>query len=203
MLDALVVSNGIQGLKQAFRSDGTVRYRFADVRHGFDPDLEGCDLLVVPNGSDHVAMLRIAGNVRSFLDAGRALFCFDGWFTSWVPGNQWVMDNTKATKDVLYRVRTDRHALMQGVDVNTLIFTHGISGWWACGFIEQAPGADVVLEDTWHRPVVVLDESTTPGTMFLTASGPLPGFGDGPEDDLSRLLRNALRHVERRKETRS
>jgi hypothetical protein len=51
--------------------------------------------VVVPNGSDHVAMQRAAGAVRGHLDGGGALFCFDGWFTPWVPGNRWVMDNSR------------------------------------------------------------------------------------------------------------
>ena len=48
-----------------------------------------------------------------------------------------------------------------------------MSGWWACGYIKPNPGADVVIEDTWHRAIVVLDDVSTNGRMLLTASGPL------------------------------
>lgn len=180
-IDAVLVSNGLQGLDGMFPPTDRVRYRTVPTAPDFDPDFAGADLVIVPNGSDHVAMQRAAGAVRRHLDGGGALFCFDGWFTPWVPGNRWVMDNSRTTKDVRYRVRTDRHGLLDGVPLADFEFSHGMSGWWACGFIEPAPGADVVLEDTWGRAVAVLDEATTPGAMFLTASGPLAGVSFGAE----------------------
>jgi hypothetical protein len=91
------------------------------------------------------------------------------------------MDNSRATRDVRYRVRDDRRGLTAGVPLDHLNFSHGMSGWWACGYIEPAPGADVVLEDTWGRPIMVLDEATTAGAMLLTASGPLAGAAWGDE----------------------
>ncbi len=184
-LTAVVVANGLEGLRECFPCYGIpaaaggqtlqVDYRFQEVEAGFRLDLTGADLLIVPNGSDHVAMLGVRDQVRAFLDAGGAVFCFDGWFTDWVPGHRWRHDNSKATRDIRYRVATDRHGLFDGIDLDPFIFHHGISGWWACGAIEPAGGADVLLEDTWGRAMVVLDETTTPGLLALTASGPLAG----------------------------
>jgi hypothetical protein len=180
-LDVVLVSNGVQGLDGMFPDGPRARYRTVPTSPGFDPDFSGADVVIVPNGSDHVAMQRAAGAVRRHLDGGGALCCFDGWFTPWVPGNRWVMDNSRATRDVRYRVRDDRRGLTAGVPLDHLNFSHGMSGWWACGYIEPAPGADVVLEDTWGRPIMVLDEATTAGAMLLTASGPLAGAGWGDE----------------------
>ncbi len=181
MLDAVVISNAIIGLDRMFASNDRVRYRFAHVTPDFSVDLTGVDLLVVPNGCDHVAMLSIEDTVRDFLARGGTLFCFDGWFTDWMPGNQWRMDNSKPSREVRYHVETDRHGLMDGVDMDELQFNHGISGWWSCGYIDTADGADVVLADTWNRPVIVLDEVTTPGRIVLTASGPLGDFAQSDE----------------------
>lgn len=184
-LTAVVVSNGLEGLRECFPSGAIcgdlvpegvcVDYNFQEVTADFRLDLTGADLLIVPNGSDHVAMLGVRDQVRAFLDAGGAVFCFDGWFTDWLPGHRWRHDNSQATRDIRYRVATDRHGLFDGIDLDPFIFHHGISGWWACGFIEPAAGADVLLEDTWGRAMVVLDETTTPGLLALTASGPLAG----------------------------
>jgi len=182
MLSAVVVSNAIHGLERTFQSNRAVQYRFAPITEDFGLDLTDADVLIVPNGSDHVAMLKVKDQVRRFLDAGGTLLCFDGWFTDWIPGNRWIHDNSKKTIDVRYAVRTDRHGLFDGVDLDDLQFNHGISGWWACGYIEPADGADVVLEDTWERPMIVLDETTTAGQMVVTASGPLGDFGDTTED---------------------
>jgi hypothetical protein len=199
MLQALVISNGIAGLESYFRSNDRVHYHFAHVAKNFRPVLSDYDLLVVPNGSDHVAMGRLKDEVRAFLEAGKVLFCFDGWFTDWVPGNQWVMDNTKKTIDVRYRLGTDRYKLFHNVSVESLIYSHGISGWWACGYIEANPAADVLLFDTWNRPVMVLDQVSTAGIMVLTASGPLidasPGNEEkesGPWPALHRLYQNLI-----------
>lgn len=202
-LDAVVVSNGLQGLDGMFPDDARARYRVVATSAAFDPDFSGADLVVVPNGSDHVAMQRAAAAVRRHLDAGGALFCFDGWFTPWVPGNRWVMDNSRPTRDVRYRVRTDRHGLLAGVPLDHLNFSHGMSGWWACGYIEPAPGADVLLEDTWGRPVVVLDEATAAGPMLLTASGPLANVAWGDEHaGLLTFYHNLVDHVSARRAAR-
>jgi len=193
MINAAVIDNGVTGLDRFYRSNDRVRYRMETITERFAPDFDGDDLVIVPNGSDHVAMLRIRDDIRKLLERGRGMMCFDGWFTDWVPGNRWIMDNAKPTREIRYRVRTDRHGLFDGVDIDRLIFSHGISGWWACGYIEPHPAADVLLEDTWGRPMVVLDEVSTPGRMILTASGPLgdASFGDA-SDELRTLYRNVL-----------
>ena len=57
-----------------------------------------------------------------------------------------------------------------------------------------APGADVLLRDTWQRPMVVLDEVSTAGRMLLTASGPLADVSYAGESDTApvRLYRNFI-----------
>lgn len=202
-LDAVVVHNGIHHLERYFVSNERANYTFVYTGRDFPvrlaKALESADLLVVPNGSDHVAMLAAREVVRVFLDRGRSLACFDGWFTDWVPGNKWTMDNSKPTIEVRYRVRTDRHQLFEGVEIDELIFNNGISGWWGCGFITPAPNADVVIEDTWGRAMMVLDEGSTPGTIILTSSGPL---GDSATNStggaLATLYGNVIGYIARR-----
>lgn len=198
-LKAIVISNGIHGIENYFVSNPEVVYHIEQVTADFNPDLTPYDLLVVPNGSDHIAMLKIKSKVAEFLANGKSLFCFDGWFTDWIPGNQWVMDNSKKTIDVRYQIKSDNHQVLNGVSVEELTFNHGISGWWSCGYIKAAAQSEVVLEDTWQRPIVVLDEVSSNGLIVLTASGPL-GDGnyslDGEEEHetsaLTRLYHNFL-----------
>jgi hypothetical protein len=195
MLQALLISNGLQGLEKYYVSNELVHYTTCLITKDFDPDLTPYDLLVVPNGSDHVAMLKIRDKVRAFLNEGKALMCCDGFFTAWVPGNQWVMDNSRRTQDVRYLPGSDPHGLLRGLDLDQLNFSHGMSSWWACGYIQAAPGADVLLADTWQRPIVVLDEVSTRGRMLLTASGPLADVTYAGQSDtaLVALYRNFLR----------
>jgi len=210
MINAKVISNGIVGLDEhMFRPNELVTYDFEEITENFDPLLEGYDLLIVPNGSDQVAMLKIKDKVRAFLDRGNTLFCFDGWFTNWIPGNRWIMDNSKKTIDIRYKLETDRYNFFKGVDVKSLNFSHGISGWWACGYIEPARGADVVMSDTWDRPLIVLDEVSTNGTMILTASGPVADYTYATTDDddsmrdVGKLYRNFLTFIKQKKKVTS
>jgi len=206
MIRAAVISSGVEGIESYFLSNAKVNYEVVEVTKNFNPDFSDIDLLIVPNGSDHIAMSKIKDKIRKFLDQGKSLFCFDGWFTDWIPGNQWVMSNEKKTIDIRYNIKTDKYNLFDGVDLNELIFYHGISGWWACGYIENAKNADVILEDTWHRPIIVLDENTTNGTILLTASAPLGDKEAIPVDNeascsaLSKLYHNILDLILKKKE---
>lgn len=198
MLQAAIISNGLQGLHHYFNSSELITYNWIEVTKNFNPDLSPYDVLIVPNGSDHIAMNKIKDKVHDFLNDGKSLLCFDGWFTDWIPGNQWTMDNSKKTIDVRYTIKNDSHELFKGVDINSLIYSHGISGWWSCGYIKVSHPDSVVVEDTWQRPIIVLDEKTTAGTMILTASGPLADHtGQTTDDqnaisDLGKLYQNMI-----------
>ncbi|CAM2068328.1 hypothetical protein SCOR_23365 [Sulfidibacter corallicola] len=197
-LRAAYIDNGIHGLADAFPNQSYIEYTALPVGADFRPDLDPYDLLVVPNGSDHVAMFAIRDAVRGFLERGGALFCFDGWFTDWVPGHTWICDTQKPTREVRYLVDHAPEGLMDDVNLDDLIFMNGISGWWACGYIDPAPSAQVVLRDTWNRAVVVWDDRSTQGTLFLTASGPLGHYREyGGANGLTALYENALRLLAR------
>lgn len=189
-IKAAVISNGIEGLQKYFVSSQVIHYSFLEITKDFNPDLDPFNLLIVPNGSDHVAMHKIKNKVAIFLENGNALFCFDGWFTNWLPNNQWIMSNDLKSIDQRYSVKSDSHNLLQNVIVDDLIYNNNISGWWSCGYIEASKDAEVILQDAWQRPIVVLDEKSTNGTIFLTASGPL---GDGGiKSTTNNYLNNSL-----------
>jgi len=183
LLRGAIISNSIEGLDRLYRSDHRIQYDILEVTADFEPDLSNYQVLIAPNGTDHVALYRMRDRIRAFLDRGGALLCCDGWFTDWVPGNRWVMDNSKKTIDVRYILREDPFGVNDQFNIRDLNFSHGISGWWACGYIEAAPGAKVLIEDTWQRPLVVVDEATTNGIMVLSASGPLADLSYATTDD--------------------
>jgi len=196
LLRGTVVSNGIGG-ENGYLGGPDVDFCAAEIGAHFTLDLSSVDILLVPNGSDNVALGRVSVPIRTFLDRGGTLICCDGWVTPWVPGNEWVMSNDHRTIDVRYRLVSDRFGVMNGVDIDALTYRHGISGWWACGYINAAPGADVILEDSWGRPIIVVDKVTTGGTIALTASGPIgPWAGDDTSPSgiaINRLYDNFLK----------
>lgn len=197
-IKAAVVSNGIEGLQNYFISSAIIHYTFLEITKDFNPNLDDYNVLVVPNGSDHIAMNKIKNKVAAFLENGNTLFCFDGWFTNWIPNNQWIMSNDLKSIDQRYTVRSDNNNLLENVNINDLIYNNNISGWWSCGYIEASEKAEVILKDTWQRPIVVLDEKSTNGIIFLTASGPLGDKGIDTKssnyltDALSQLYQNVV-----------
>ncbi|MFO0820915.1 MAG: hypothetical protein U1A77_23415 [Pirellulales bacterium] len=196
MLKGLVIDNGI-GAVDSFPSQPP--WRMESVKTGPDFELRrrDCQLLIVPNGCDHVALWRVRHEIRQFLDDGGSLFCFCGWFTAWVPGNRWVHDNTHPTREARHFPRPDPRKLLDQVDLAPLDHnSHGISGWWACGYIETQDMNNALIVDAWGRPLVVADETTTRGFMFLTASGPLGEYTYGEDSRCLRVLyHNALRYA--------
>lgn len=191
-IKAAVISNGIEGLQKYFNSSKVIEYTFLEITKNFNPNLDDFSILIVPNGSDNIAMLKIKEKVSQFLENGNVLFCFDGWFTDWIPNNQWIMSNDIKTIDQRYTSTSDSHNLLENVNINELIFNNNISGWWSCGYIKSSSKAEVILQDTLGRPIVVLDEKSTNGIIFLTASGPL---GDMGIDNKVNYSNSSLRHL--------
>jgi len=194
MLKAMVISNGI-GAEDAYLSNSEVEFETVQIGPGFAIDLTGYHLLVIPNGTDHVALFRNRDRIREFLDQGNMLFCFCGWFLDWVPGNRWIHDNAKATRDVRHFAGENYLNLLAGVDLAKLDHNaHGISGWWSCGYIEPANEAKALIHDTWGRALVVVDDVTTRGLMFLTASGPVGDYGRfGDTGPIGQIYENLIR----------
>ncbi len=198
-LKGLIVDNGT-GSGRGYPDQAEIVFDRVVTCRQFQPDLSSYDLLIVPNGSDHVAMLRIRDQVKQMLDGGKSVFCFCGWFTDWLPGHRWFHDNSHPTKEVRHFIGNDPHGLLSGFDPTDLDRNaHGISGWWACGAIESDDPTSVLIRDTWGRSLVVADDESTNGFMFLTASGPVGDYSLYPAwSSLSVLYKNALQHVIRR-----
>ena len=194
MLRGLVVSNGI-GAELGYPSRPEISFDSVEIDQDFELDPSGYDLIVAPNGTDHLALFRQRHVIREFLDAGHALLCCCGWFVDWVPHNRWIHDNSHATRDIRHFAGKDTLGLLQGVELAALDHNeYGISGWWACGFIEPASGADALIKDTWGRALVVVDSHTTKGLMLLTASGPIGDYSRvmGGSSPIGQLYENFL-----------
>jgi hypothetical protein len=204
MLRAVVVDNGIHGLREHFVNSPAIRYRFERITADWRPIFEE-DVVIVPNGSDHLAMLHARASIEAVLARGAAVLSFCGCYTPWLPGTIWAHDNTRPNIEVRYHVINDPLDLMGGVDPARLSTDdHGISGWWACGALHTARPDSVVLADTWQRPVLIADMGATRGLIIATASGPLGESDPDAADDqgVRRLYRNIIRAVARDRESR-
>ncbi|MDE2155219.1 MAG: hypothetical protein KGJ32_04885 [Xanthomonadaceae bacterium] len=203
-LSIAVVDNGIHGLRGHFVDSPALRYRFEPIVRDWSPAFAE-DVVIVPNGSDHLSLYRARHSIEAVLARGGAVLCFCGCYTPWLPGTVWRHDNTRPNRDVRYHVASDPLGLMAGVDPQRLgTDAHGISGWWACGELVTACPQSVVLADTWGRPVLIADTRSTPGLIVATASGPLGdrGGAEAAADGPQRLYRNIIRAVSRHLESR-
>lgn len=208
MLDVILIDNGVHGLRDYFVDGAAVRYRPARIGGQWPPDLAGADLVIAPNGTDHVALHAAREAVAAHLQGGGALACFCGFFTPWIPGNRWVHDTGRPLNELEYHAVDDRLGLLDGIDLERFAAgRHGIRGGWACGRIETDHAESVLLRDSHHRVIMVADTRSTAGLIVATASGPL---GDAAPDqplpadggDPTRLYRNLLNVVRQRKESR-
>lgn len=205
MLKAVLIDNGVEGLTRYFAPSSEVQYRIERIADPWRPDFSDDDLVIVPNGADHVALYQVREQIAAHLDRGGSLACFCGFFTPWLPGSVWVHDNSKPLREVRYRLVHDPLGLMQGVDVEQLsVESHGISGWWACGNIRTAHSQSVVLADTFDRVMMIADTRSTRGLIVATASGPLGDSDPSQPSDHGtlQLYRNIIRaaqiHAEKR-----
>lgn len=201
MIVALIHS-GIAGTEAWFQERDDVRYRIERIRDRWLPDFSRDEMILVPNGANHVALYEARAAIHAFLARGGVLVCCCGFFTPWIPGNGWRHDNSKPLRDVRYALVRDDLRLFEGVNIDDLTFeSHGISGWWACGEITTAHADSVVLVDNWQRVLMVADRRSTPGLIVATASGPLydsgpESLGHGPRLLYRNILRAAGAHLE-------
>ncbi|MEO7530059.1 MAG: hypothetical protein ABIS69_01570 [Sediminibacterium sp.] len=197
MIQAMVINTGARGVKHSYLSTPDIEFTHIYIAKDFDVNLDGYDLLFLPNGSDHLALYTIRHRISDFLAKGGMLFNFSGWFMNYIPGSQWVMSTDIKSIDVRYYANTDRYGLLKDVAIDQLIYRNGISGWWACGYIETNPNADIVLKDTLGRGIIILDEHTTNGTIVCVSGGPVTDkkFGDdtgGQMHPVNQLFANFL-----------
>lgn len=204
MLNIALIDSGVEGTARYFGESTTVRLRVERISAQWQPDFSGDDLVIAPNGTNHVALYEARAAIRAHLDRGGVLACFCGFFTPWIPGNVWVHDNSQALRDVRYRIVNDDLGLFEGVTADELaVESHGISGWWACGHIRTAHADSVVLTDNFKRVLVIADARSTPGLIIATASGPLADpQPSAPATGPRRLYRNILKAAQAHLENR-
>lgn len=184
MISALVINSGTHGSENYFVSTEQIKYTHYYVTKHFDPDLSAYNLLIAGNAVDHIAMFKIKDKIEAFLAQGNCLFCFSGWYTNYIPDNRWIMNTDIKSIDVRYQLGQDRYGIFNGVNIDELIYTNNISGWWACGYIEASAQAEILLTDSLNRPVMILDKKSTKGTIICTAGGPLNDKPRGENESL-------------------
>ena len=190
-----LVHSGVAGTEHAYRGDVTHHYRLEHISANWQPCFDHDDVVLVPNGANHVALYEARAHLHKFLARGGALLCFCGFFTPWLPGYYWQHSIGHDLRKLRYRVVNDELNLFEGVDVEKICRDeHGIRGGWACGDIQTNYAASVVLVDNYERTLVVADRRSTAGLIIATASGPLSDDAPhNPADGTRRLYRNILR----------
>ena len=197
-----VLDNGIGYIPEAYgpeRLAGHAVTIIPSLEFG-SANLNDYDIFIAPNGTDHEALYRNRHIVRAFLDNGGALLCFCGWHRDWIPGSRWRMQMNISLRTYEITFPDPDHPLLKGVRIEEVNINNGKRGFWTCGHIEAAEGAEVLMVNNLNEPVMIADRKTTPGLIIATASGPLPGFSDDAEGERPHsfdiLFDNILRYCQ-------
>ncbi len=179
-MNIAVLDNGIGYIPETYSTENFPGHAFTIIPALSlgQTDLSTYDVFIAPNGTDHVALYRNREKIQSFLDDGKALLCFCGWTTDWIPGSTWEMQYDIPLRTYEITFPNPSHPLLRGIKIDEVNISNGKRGFWVCGHINPAPGAEPLMVNNLNQAVMILDEHTTKGTIVATASGPLPGFAE-------------------------
>lgn len=173
MVKVAVLNNGYEDQSEYFISSSEAIYFFIDIGNDFSLELNSYSCLIIPFGSDNVALYRCRSSIQNFLNQGNTVLSFDGCYTNWLPGIQWFMDNSYPTKKMRYKLYEDTYGLFKEVDLKGLIYSSKKSGWWTNGFLHPQPTSHTIMCDNYNRPIMVLDEEKTNGLIIAISAAPL------------------------------
>ncbi|MCC7372844.1 MAG: phosphate starvation-inducible protein PhoH [Chloroflexi bacterium] len=151
----------------------------------FDPidmyDLERADLsaylgLAVPGLVDQVHLARHAEKIRAYLDTGRVLVFSGMLFQPWLPGGgAYHPKAVRSHHDYAVRVVTP-HPILDGIEMDNLIYRRGVAGFFARGHNEPPPGAEILLALPDGEPTTYVDRVSTRGTILCHSGNDLLGY---------------------------
>jgi len=78
MIGAAVIDTGLSWIGACYPATAAIDFSLLPARSAHTSDLHRHDWVVVPNGSDHVALWRARSAVSSVLERGGVLICGDG-----------------------------------------------------------------------------------------------------------------------------
>jgi hypothetical protein len=200
-----LIHSGVAGTVECYADDALHRYRVERIGRAWRPCFADDDVVLVPNGANHLALFEARASLHEFVARGGALLCFCGFFMPWLPGLHWRHNFCHPLRDVSYHLVHDSLGLFDGVSAHELcVDEHGLRGGWACGEILDAPEHSVVLRDNFQRVLMVADQRRHAGLVIATASGPLfDDQGGTTASGARRVYRNILRACRDHHEARS
>jgi hypothetical protein len=200
-----LIHSGVAGTVGCYADDALHHYRVERIGRLWRPCFADDDVVLVPNGANHLALFEARASLHEFVARGGALLCFCGFFMPWLPGLRWRHDYRHPLRDVSYHLVHDSLGLFDGVTAHELcVDEHGLRGGWACGEILDAPEHSVVLRDNFQRVLMVAEQRRHAGLVIATASGPLfDDQGGTAARGARRVYRNILRACRNHHEARN
>lgn len=149
------------------------------VRRLQDVDLDAYDVLIVPRESNQEALYASRIKIRRFLEHGGTIMSFGEVVLPWLPGIVWAKRLPKVSfperAEETYApgcVHTDAlsiaeptHELFEGLSLEDL-------RWHYHGVFTPQPGQRALLTDGADGAVILLDETSFPGTVLATTLDP-------------------------------
>ena len=141
-------------------------YQPLDVHGLAGVELADFDLIVVMRSVDGEALRLRRHQVARYLDQGGVLVVFGEVWSNWLPGANW---EAESVADLGPPVIMD-HALLAGIDPETLHWHRHARHWCNHGHHVPPPGAEIVVANGDGDAWMYIDRETTNGVILATTN---------------------------------
>jgi hypothetical protein len=155
--------------------------------------LSGCDLVIVPTGTDNTLLSAKRDCLRHFLNRGGWVYCFDGLADRVFEGYGWTHSPTSYKTQSLRVVRSEYSFLLDGVPMEGLSCKEGVRGWWCEGELVGNDHVPLIVDDKDRVVASIVPPRRGSGALVATAAGRLPIFSTEPSLPPNVFFANLLR----------
>ena len=139
-------------------------------------DLSNYNVLLVTDFIDQEYLYKHKQMIENFLNEGKIVVFCGHLFRHWLPGCSFLMPKKiNSFKD--YFVQTiPGSPLFDGVEVEDMVFTKGVAGFFARGYYYPPEKAEVCLTFTDGKVISYIDRHTTNGTIIVHGGRNILGY---------------------------
>ncbi|MGN0026528.1 MAG: hypothetical protein ACI33I_05930 [Clostridium sp.] len=139
-------------------------------------DLSNYNVLLINYFTDQEYLYKHKEIIESFLNEGKVVLFCGHLFRKWLPGCSLFMPKRlNSHKDYLVQA-VPGTPLFNGVEVDDMVYTKGVAGFFARGYYYAPEKAEVCLTFTDGKVISYIDRHTTNGTIIVHAGRSILGY---------------------------
>ena len=154
-------------------------------------DLSNYNVLLIDYFADQEYLYKHKEIIKNFLNEGKIVIFCGHLFRNWLPGCSLFMPKRlNSHKDYLVQA-IPGSPLFNGVEVNDMVYTKGVAGFFARGFYYAPENAEVCLTFTDGKVISYIDRHTTNGTIIVHAGRSILGYKNS-QNTMKKLTEQAI-----------